>query len=344
MKFRSKMRFQRGGDMKRSVVWIIGVLIISVAGTAHAFNFDKRYKVKSFIAEYTIEGSGMGAQNGTEKVYVDNYGAQEARYSNMSMSVMGFNQNQNSVTYLQNGYSHNFDYNTQRATKLKLEDVVGQSKKGAAMHDYTDEMIKQLNGKRNGKDNHLGFPCDIVEFSDMGSRTCIHDNVPLWSEVKIMGIQMSIKATSFQKNVKIPRDKIDIPGDIVFQDVSDVLKGGAIPTQLGNNSGGNQEAPNMQDIMKQFTNFKNNPEYQEAMRQQQEAVQQQQQQYNNAYEASSNAASGNLSGNSYSTSTNTASEDTRSVFRKSMDGMKDTTNGLNEIKSTFGNIKSLFGK
>lgn len=57
----------------------------------------KRYGLKKACIEYTISGK---MQSGTETLYFDNWGAQEAKFNKTKIKITGFTQETNTVTYL----------------------------------------------------------------------------------------------------------------------------------------------------------------------------------------------------------------------------------------------------
>ncbi len=85
--------------MKKKLCMSLFVLILLLAFTVDkaAAGSPKRYpKVKSGIIKYKVSGMNEG----TEVVYFDNWGGQEAKYTKTTMSMMGITKKTNSLTII----------------------------------------------------------------------------------------------------------------------------------------------------------------------------------------------------------------------------------------------------
>jgi hypothetical protein len=167
-----------------------------------------KYSVKSGIVEYKIEMMGM---NGTQTLYFDNYGNTEANLT--ALDVMGTKSE--SVTITKDGTVYNFV--PANKTGSKTTAMAGAS---VNFENLTDQVIKEWNLKKEGRENILGKECDKFSMDNqamsMKGYYWVWKGVALKVDATISTVKMQMDATIFQDNVNIPAEKFDIPADIVF--------------------------------------------------------------------------------------------------------------------------------
>ncbi len=188
----------------------------------------KKYKIKSGIIEYKIEGMSEG----TETVYFDDYGIKEARYTKTVTKIMGFSTETNTITITDKDWSYSIDLNEKKGTKMankQLKEMLD----GISQKDYEEfgkKMLEQMNAKKIGNETILGKNCEVWEIGKMNSKTWNYEYVPLKVEINLMGT-MTNTATKFEENVKIPADKFEVPKGITITEqespdmnMDDILK------------------------------------------------------------------------------------------------------------------------
>ncbi|HPK41826.1 MAG TPA: hypothetical protein PKZ69_09385 [Candidatus Cloacimonadota bacterium] len=85
----------------------------------------------------------------------------------------------------------------------------------------TDEEIKELNLKNEGKETFLDKEC--VKYSidnaemQMKGLFWVYKGVTLKSDLEVGGMQMVIEAVRFEENPTLPENTFVVPEDIVFQ-------------------------------------------------------------------------------------------------------------------------------
>ena len=175
---------------------------------ALAVSTKGKYSVKSGIVEYKIEMMGM---NGTQALYFDNYGNTEANL--IVLDIMGTKSQ--TVTITKDGSVYNFD--PEKKTGSKTPVMTGAN---VNFENLTDEVIKDWNLKKEGRENILGKECDKFSMDNqamsMKGYYWIWKGVALKVDATMSTVKMLMEATIFQENVNIPAEKFDIPADIVF--------------------------------------------------------------------------------------------------------------------------------
>jgi cell division protein FtsB len=177
----------------------------------------KRYSMKSAIVNYEMSG----LQNGTAKLYFDDYGMKEATYETATLEMYGIKKETETVNYLNGYWQYNLDKKANSATKSKntmLESIVEGSEDGDLV-EVGLEMFEAMGGKKTGHEEIIGKPCEIWELQSMGTKVWVWKNIPLRSETDIMGIKIIRVATDVDENADIPSGKIEIPTDIVFMEI-----------------------------------------------------------------------------------------------------------------------------
>jgi hypothetical protein len=167
-----------------------------------------KYSVKSGIVDYKIEMMGM---KGTETLYFDSYGNTEANI--IVLDVMGTKSQ--TVTITKEGTVFNFDPEKKTGSKTPL-----MTSANVDFENLTDEVIKQWNLKKEGKENVLGKECDKFSMDNQTMRMkgnyWVWKGVALRVDATISTVKMLMDATTFQENVNIPAEKFSIPSDIIF--------------------------------------------------------------------------------------------------------------------------------
>ncbi|MFK5877895.1 MAG: hypothetical protein QM478_00210 [Flavobacteriaceae bacterium] len=212
---------------KLSILLAFFIAITSCKGS-EANNGDqqqiKRYKVESgiIIYEITVNGKVMGSTisgSGTEKLYFKDWGAIELveEQSNQTTSTKFFGKkntettNTHTMSKLDNGESYHVDFDKKEiyAGRDMAMDMVNLFHPQSDAGDVGKTMAEGVGGKIIGKENFLGYPCEIYDI--MGSKQWIYKGVSLKSEMTIMGITTVKKATSAKFNVSVANKYFKLP-------------------------------------------------------------------------------------------------------------------------------------
>ncbi|MFA8344193.1 MAG: hypothetical protein ACEPO8_14565 [Rhodothermaceae bacterium] len=213
------------------LVLIILFTITSIYGQ----NF-KRYQAKSGIIKYKVEGISKG----TEILYFDNFGSDEAKETKIKTSVMGFTQENNQRTVMNDATIFVADYNTKTYTKMPnpfFELTQQGSQNIIDAEKFGEEIMKNVGGKMVGEETVLGKPCKIWEIAKIGTKTWTHKFIPLKIEIDMMGIKTYYIATSIELDVTVPAEKFKLPDGFT-----------------------EKKNPGLNEMLKNMENFQNNEE------------------------------------------------------------------------------------
>lgn len=167
-----------------------------------------RYGIKSGIVVYKV---GMMGMSGTQTNYWDNYGSTEANF--IIIDMMGTKSE--TITLTKDGTVYNYD--PIRKTGSKTPAMTGMN---VNFEDLSDEVVREWNLKKEGKENILGRDCDKYSLDNqqfgIKGYYWVWKGVPLKVDADMSNVKMTMIATSFEENATIPADKIAVPADIVF--------------------------------------------------------------------------------------------------------------------------------
>ena len=203
--------------MKTRILFTMMILTAIVAHNYAQTNNFKRYQLESGIVEYEV----TGMQNGLIILYFDDYGMREASYENTILEMFGVQQETNTVNYLDGYWQYNVNVTTKTGTKTKntmLESIV-ENGNNTDLEEVGMEMFVSMGGKQTGEESFMGKTCEVWTLESMGTTMWIWKGVPLKTETNMMGILMNRRATMFEENVSIPPEKLNIPDDIIFNEV-----------------------------------------------------------------------------------------------------------------------------
>lgn len=175
-----------------------------------------RYEVEKGIIEYKMETMGMVSNL---VVSWKDYGKLSSTTTTMNM--MGFS----TVSHMVNDgeFIYSWDGTTKQGTKVKFN----PSDKGEVNYRNVDaEQMKKMNMKNEGKEEVGGKMCDVYSMTMDGatSKTWVWKGIALKMESSASGIGMKMELVNIQEDVDPAADAFEIPGDVVFKEVSSKVK------------------------------------------------------------------------------------------------------------------------
>lgn len=203
---------------------IICLATVLVSCESHSQKALKRYQIESGIVKYesTITGKVLGSTmsgSGTETVYFKDWGAIELKDEISSQTTqtkfLGNEKNETTETHrinkLDNGewYTADFDRKEITAQRSLPMDMIVAFHQDADAGDVGRDMIKGLNGKIIGKEDYMGYPCEIWEAK--GIKQWVYKHFTLKIESTVMGITTSKKATSIQFDIPVTDNYFELP-------------------------------------------------------------------------------------------------------------------------------------
>lgn len=170
--------------------------------------WEKKLPFKSSIIYYAI----TGMEEGQETLYIRDSGQQRAIYHETVSNIMGMTVNNSTIELITPDYIYSYDlqnnegsketnpqkYMIEEYEKLSVADKKkvrdNAEKTGTA---YTEGMGGEI--QQNAAEI-LGYSCDKVEIMGGVSTYLIHGtDIPLKTEMDMMGMKMNIVATSIEK-------------------------------------------------------------------------------------------------------------------------------------------------
>jgi hypothetical protein len=200
-----------GGKMKKLLLLCFLVVLWALPKTILATDelpWEKKLPFKSAIVHYAI--SGM--EEGEETLYLRDNGSQQATYHETVSKMMGMEMSNSTVELKTLDYIYSYDLQTREGSQVS-------NPKKYMMEEYNklsaDEKKKvRLNSEKMGTaytegmggkiqqnaTEILGYSCDKMEIMGGGSTYLIHNtDIPLKTEMNMMGMKMSMVATSVEE-------------------------------------------------------------------------------------------------------------------------------------------------
>ncbi|MBC8549370.1 MAG: hypothetical protein H8D23_06935 [Candidatus Brocadiales bacterium] len=168
---------------------------------------SRRYpELKSAIIKYNV--SGMN--NGTETVYIDDWGRREAIYKKFSTKLMGIDIERNFMTLItENGkWVYNIDLNSK--TAIKMNNIGFKALQG----NSGSNMDVAIGAMKIGTEEILGKVCDVWKKGYPYSMAWMWKGIALKKDQDVAAMGVVTEATEIQENVTIPEDKLIIPSDV----------------------------------------------------------------------------------------------------------------------------------
>jgi hypothetical protein len=208
----------------------------------------KRYEVKSGMVNYTITGGGnmMGIKNethGHKILYFEDYGNMEVEETEETATTMGHTEKWHRLMKIEDGMVYSVDFKEKVITKQDISKMMD----GKDMSKMGKEMLKEMGGKKVGKGEVLGFPCEVWEV--MGTKIWIHKGITLKIESNIMGMIHKEEATEVKFGVSIPSDKLKLP-DYPTESMDEMIQRKMSQPGRGGHQPSPEEIKQMQEMMK----------------------------------------------------------------------------------------------
>jgi len=285
---------------KKSLLWLAPMIMLLMG---RAWAAELPWEMKTPFKEATIRYELTGADNGTETLYVKDYGRRQARQRVSTLTMMGTTNKTNTLQITDPDWVYQYDLATKKGSKttnpLKVykeeySKLSAEEKKnfeknakefGVGMAGQFAAQVKQKGAKV------LDYDCDVTTIKGMSTVYVLSgSNIVLRSEVSVMGMNNITAASKVDTAAAVPDSVFAPPAGIVpaLDQQADAMMAGMIKdtvTTLAKPDGaklmreaGPMGGRNMQQQMQKAMQEEgmSPEEQQEAMRQLQEAMQQMQ--------------------------------------------------------------------
>lgn len=182
-------------------------------------DMPKRYQVRQGMIEYAV--SGM--QSGTETLYWRDWGREEAKYTNTSLSMMGMTQTTKTWTITTPDTIIAIDQVANTATsmvnpaKAMMENMTEEQ-----LVDMGEQMMQQMGGRQEGTDNVAGQDCDVWKIPMGNAQTCLWNGLTLSNTADMGGMSMSTMATTIDTSASVSDEHFTVPEGINVTDIGSI--------------------------------------------------------------------------------------------------------------------------
>lgn len=277
-------------------------LSLGVVTATPVFGADLPWEVKLPFKEATIHYQLSGSQQGQETLYIKDSGRLRAKYRKASATMMGVTTSNDTVEFIDPDWIYSYDLaartgakttNPAKVYQAEYNKLSATEKKNFEKNaqEFGAGMMSQFGGSVSRSSGQvLGYDCEVITVNN-GMSTVYQlrgSDLPLRTDVSVMGVQNSTVATKIDTAAAIPATAFTHPAGITaVQDaqadamMTSTIQGmvqswkepdGAKKMQQG--GAGAMMGPAMQQAMEEDGVSKE--EQQEMMRQMQEAMQQMQ--------------------------------------------------------------------
>lgn len=178
---------------------------------------DRKYGLKSAIIEYDVSGS----QEGSRRLFFDNWGERQAEYSNTTITVGQFSKTANLLNITDGDWQYTINLDTKTGTKSQSQlkelkrDLEGQQ----YFNELGEQFIIKMGGQNLGTEEFMGKECAVYEFRNIGMKAWYWKWILLKSETRSGPINIVVTARKIDEDVRIPKDKFRVPEDITLNTV-----------------------------------------------------------------------------------------------------------------------------
>lgn len=166
----------------------------------------------------TIHYSISGVEQGTEMLYIRNFGKERATYTESTTKIMGMEVSEKSVEFVDADFVYSYNLQAMEGTKtVNPQKSMAQAYAALTAEDKTEveknaeKMGSVLNQGMGGNIQEkatkiLGYDCDKVNIMGGGATYLLHGtDIALKTEVNMMGLKMVTQATSIDTGKVDPK-------------------------------------------------------------------------------------------------------------------------------------------
>jgi len=195
-----------------------------------AWSADVPWEARLPFKEATIHYQLSGNEQGEEVLYIKDYGRTQAKYHKGASSMMGMTVKTETVLLTDPDWVTTYDLVEKTGTKTtnpnklylreynKLSRSEKQNFEKNAKKLGTAMMAQAGGSVTQAKETFLGYDCDVVTVAGMSTSYVLRGSqVPLKTEMSMMGMQNTILATQVDTSATIPDRVFDPPAGITAE-------------------------------------------------------------------------------------------------------------------------------
>ncbi len=211
--------------MKKEFLLLIGILLtISI----YAQSQGKYFFIKSGHIEYVLGGNTTG----TKTVWFDDYGMlmYTLTESTTTVKVLGMKSTTSTkeIEIRKGNTIWKVDMLQKTGSKMSIEtqtdagEELTKGKTDAQLHEMERKVITDMGAEIEGYETFLGKNC--LKFTWGTTKFLQYKGIPLKSDISTLGITYTETATNFETNVTVPASKFEIPSDVKFEEMGEMLE------------------------------------------------------------------------------------------------------------------------
>jgi len=210
--------------MKTLLIALLSALLSTVA---MAQQQGKYFFVKSGHIEYTLGGNTTG----TKSVWFDNYGMlmYTLTESTTTVKILGMKSTTSTkeLEIRKGNTIWKADLLQKTGTKMTIEaqtevgEKLTKGKTDAQLHELERKTLTDMGAEIEGYETFLGKNC--LKFKWGTTKFLQYKGIPLKSDVSTLGVSYTETATGFDTNISVPAAKFEIPANVKFEDMGEMM-------------------------------------------------------------------------------------------------------------------------
>ncbi|QQG65058.1 hypothetical protein [Desulfobulbus oligotrophicus] len=207
------------------------VMMLVLFAWSCAWSEELPWDVKTPFKEATIYYELSGTEVGKETLYIQEFGARQAKHRSTTATLMGISKDTQTIQITDQNWIYHYDirektggkttnpvkiYRSEYA-KLNAEEKKNFEKNAKELGP--GGMFAQVDSVIRYKDDKiLGFDCDIASVAGISTVYLLHKTaIPLKAETSVMGIKNNVIATKVDTSTPVPDDAFSAPTGITAQ-------------------------------------------------------------------------------------------------------------------------------
>jgi hypothetical protein len=197
----------------KTVISLFMITLLTVGTYAQKSNY-KVFPFKSGIIEYQKTGKTKGS---TTK-YIDEYGYKQADFGESVTKVFGHKTEEKEGTILIGPTVYTIDYENNKINKGKNPVYATYANSKGNYDELGKKSMKALGFKDSGTtETILGKKCEI--WTGSLGEICVWKGLALRTKTKFLGMKMEETAIKISLDVKVPKDKFEVPKNMKVEEV-----------------------------------------------------------------------------------------------------------------------------
>jgi len=182
-----------------------GLTAIAMTVSAHAAEPVKMYPFEKATLTYAV----TGAQQGTQTIYIKDYGRITAQHYEATIPSESGAQQINVSTYTDPQWIYTYDFTARQGMRSPNDQAAAAASAGSGL-EFFEKMTLAQGGKRAGSDTFKGTPCTVWDMGgNTGTKLCVDDRMVMQ--------YMRTSTDMMQGNVELQSAQIGTVDESKFQ-------------------------------------------------------------------------------------------------------------------------------